>query len=49
VNVTRAIKAVLDRIAEHSPALGEHLAATLRTGQFCSYVPDPRTPIRWEL
>jgi CheY-like chemotaxis protein len=49
VNVTRAIKAVLDRIAEHSPALGQHFAATLRTGQFCSYVPDPRTPIRWEL
>ena len=49
VNVTRAIRGVLDRIAEHSPGLGEHLAATLRTGQFCAYVPDPRTPIRWEL
>lgn len=49
VNVTRAIKGVLDRIAEHSPALGEHFAATLRTGQFCSYAPDPRSPLRWEL
>jgi CheY-like chemotaxis protein len=49
VNVTRAIKSVLDRIAENSPALGEHLAATLRTGQFCAYVPDPRSPLRWEL
>ena len=49
VNVTRAIKAVLDRIAEHSPALGEHFAATIRTGQFCVYVPDPRTPLRWEV
>jgi CheY-like chemotaxis protein len=49
VNVTRAIRAVLDRIAEHSPALGKHLDATLRTGVFCEYVPDPRSPIRWEL
>jgi CheY-like chemotaxis protein len=49
INVTRAIKAVLDRIAEHSPALGKHFEATLRTGTFCSYVPDPRSPLRWEL
>src|SRR6266498_1968631 len=49
VNVTRAIKAALDRIGEHSPALGRHLEATLRTGQFCSYVPDPRVLVRWEL
>lgn len=49
VNVTRAIKTVLERVAEHSPALGQHFDATLRTGQFCVYVPDPRAPIRWEL
>jgi CheY-like chemotaxis protein len=49
VNVTRAIKAALERIAEHSPALGRHLDATLRTGQFCSYEPDPRVAVRWEL
>lgn len=49
VNVTRSIKAALERIAEHSPALGRHLEATLRTGQFCSYMPDPRVPVRWEL
>lgn len=49
VNVTRAVKAVMERIAEHSPALGAHFAATLRTGQFCAYVPDPRSSVRWEL
>jgi hypothetical protein len=49
INVTRAIKAVLDRIAEHSPALAGHFEATLRTGTYCSYVPDPRSPLRWEL
>jgi len=49
VNVTRSIRAALERIAEQSPALGRHLEATLRTGQFCSYVPDPRVLVRWEL
>ena len=49
VNVTRAIKATLERIVEHSPALGQHLEATLRTGTFCSYLPDPRVAVRWEL
>ncbi len=49
VSVTRAIKAVLQRIAEHSPALEQHFETTMRTGQFCAYVPDPRSPLRWEL
>ncbi len=49
INVTRAVKAALDRVAEHSPALGRHFEATLRTGTFCAYLPDPRTPLRWEL
>jgi hypothetical protein len=47
VNVTRAIKAALARLAEQSPALGEHLEATVRTGTFCSYTPDPRAAIVW--
>jgi AAA ATPase domain len=47
VSVTRAIKATLERIAEHSPSLGRHLAATVRTGTFCSYQPDPRVPVTW--
>lgn len=49
VNVTRAIRAVLDRITEHSPALAKHFEATIHTGTFCSYTPDPRTTLRWEL
>jgi hypothetical protein len=49
VNVTRTIAAVLKRIAAASPALGEHLAATIRTGYFCSYTPDPRKPVVWRL
>lgn len=49
LNVTRALGAALKRIANLDRALGEHLAATVRTGLFCSYNPDPRLPVRWEL
>jgi CheY-like chemotaxis protein len=49
VSVTRAIKAAMLRIAEHSPGLEQHFASTLRTGQFCAYVLDPTSPLRWEL
>ncbi len=47
VNVTRTVGAVLKKIAAGNPALGQHLAATVRTGTFCSYTPDPRVPIAW--
>ncbi len=47
VSVTRAIHALLDRIAEVHPALEEHLARTLRTGTRCAYEPDPRVPTEW--
>jgi hypothetical protein len=49
VNVTKAIRAALARIDQHSPALGRHLANTIRTGTFCSYVPDPRVSAAWQL
>ncbi len=47
VNVTRAIRGVLERITEHSPELGRHLTTTVRTGTFCSYQPDPLSPVSW--
>jgi tetratricopeptide (TPR) repeat protein len=47
VNITRAIRAALARIRAHSPALADHLNATIHTGTFCSYTPDPRAPITW--
>jgi tetratricopeptide (TPR) repeat protein len=49
VSVTRAIRAALARIGEQSPALGEHLERTIRTGTFCSYAPDPRALPDWRL
>ena len=49
ISATRAIRAAMARIAEQSPALGAHLEATIRTGTYCAYVPDPRAPIAWRL
>jgi hypothetical protein len=49
LNVTRAIRAAMANLARASPPLGRHLAATIRTGRYCSYTPDPRAPITWEL
>ncbi len=48
VNVTRAIKRVIKKIATQHRALGLHLANTVSTGRFCSYTPDPRLPISWQ-
>jgi tetratricopeptide (TPR) repeat protein len=47
VNITKAVKIALSRIRAHSPALADHLDATVHTGTFCSYTPDPRAPIAW--
>jgi hypothetical protein len=49
VSVTRAIRAAVPRIREHSPELGEHLERTIHTGRFCSYTPDPRALVDWRL
>lgn len=46
---TKALKAALGRISSYSPALGRHLASTVRTGTYCRYEPDPRLPIGWKL
>jgi hypothetical protein len=49
VNVTRAIRAALRRIAEHEPELGHRLRRTIRTGRSCAYRPDPDPPLHWEI
>ncbi len=49
ISVTRAIRSSLTRIGEHSDGLSAHLEATIHTGTFCSYTPDPRAPITWRL
>jgi len=49
INITKTIRSALSRIRKNSPALGLHLERTIRTGAFCSYVPDPRFPVDWRL
>lgn len=49
LNVTRTIRAALDRLQKHSPSLGDHLARSVQTGTFCSYRPDALTKISWDL
>lgn len=45
--VTRAVRYAMERIAEHHPALADHLRVTVRTGTWCAYEPDPRAPVSW--
>jgi pimeloyl-ACP methyl ester carboxylesterase/class 3 adenylate cyclase len=45
--VTKRIRAALDRIDAAHPALGRHLQATIRTGMYCAYEPDP--VVHWDI
>jgi tetratricopeptide (TPR) repeat protein len=47
VSVTKAIKAAIRAIERHSPELGAHLTASVRTGRFCSYAPPGEEPPAW--
>lgn len=49
VSVTRAVRSAMTRIREHNPQLGEHLDRSIRTGTYCTYLPDPRAPVAWKL
>jgi tetratricopeptide (TPR) repeat protein len=49
VNVTRAIRSAVRRLAAQDAQLGAELDATVRTGLFCRFEPDPRRPVRWEV
>ena len=49
VSVTMAVKAALRAIARNDPALGRYLVASIKTGTFCSYSPDPGQPVAWDL
>jgi hypothetical protein len=49
LNVTRAIRASVRRIAEQEPELGHLLQSAIRTGASCTYEPDPGVPLEWEV
>jgi tetratricopeptide (TPR) repeat protein len=48
LNVTRAVRAALQKVSEQHAAVGALLNRCIRTGSFCSYLPDPRSPINWQ-
>ncbi|MDQ3677648.1 MAG: hypothetical protein M3401_12740, partial [Actinomycetota bacterium] len=49
VNVTRAIRSTLKRIAGYDGPLGRILEETVQTGTFCAYRPSSQRPVRWRV
>jgi hypothetical protein len=47
-SIAKTLKAVVERIAQSDMALGDILSRCIKTGNFCSYQPDPDFPITWE-
>ena len=45
--VSKRIKDALQRIHSHAPALGQHLARSIKTGRMCGYLPDSMRPTKW--
>jgi tetratricopeptide (TPR) repeat protein len=49
VAVTRALRTAIERIGDHNDAMGRHLGHSILTGTYCSYQPDPGSPVTWQL
>jgi tetratricopeptide (TPR) repeat protein len=49
VNVTRTLRATIERLAASAPRAAAHLQASIRTGGSCRYQPAPGGPSRWHL
>jgi hypothetical protein len=49
VAVTKAIVLGYRTLAEEHPALRAYFGRTIRTGQVCSFQPDPQQPVLWSL
>src|SRR6266404_2910021 len=47
-SISKTIKSVVERIAQSDATLGDLLSRCIKTGNFCSYQPDPDFPIAWE-
>jgi hypothetical protein len=47
VNVTRTLRATVDRITMAAPIAGAHLTSSIRTGTMCRYQPATGGPDRW--
>jgi hypothetical protein len=49
LNVVRAVRSAMRRIAATDADLGARLDATIHTGTVCAYTPDPRINIAWRV
>jgi Domain of unknown function (DUF4118) len=47
--VTKRIRGSIKKIGNATPSLGHHLAASIKTGYFCSYSPAPDCAVKWKL
>jgi hypothetical protein len=47
VAVTKGVREAMRKIMTAHSGLAEHLDATIKTGIYCSYKPDPRAVTRW--
>lgn len=47
VNVTRTLRATIDRIMMAAPIAGAHLTSSIQTGTMCCDQPAPGGPDRW--
>ena len=48
LNVTRAIKSAIEKIAEREALLADVLTKSIKTGTFCSFVPYGEVPVVWQ-
>jgi hypothetical protein len=49
VNVTRTLRATIDKLALVAPGCAAHLRASVHTGRACRYQPAPGGPSRWHV
>ena len=47
-SVGRCLRYALDELADELPGLAAHLDASLRTGTYCCYDPDPLVAVDWD-
>jgi hypothetical protein len=49
IRVTMAVKSTIKKISKQHPWLGRRLARSLRTGNFCSFEPEPPSSGAWQI
>lgn len=49
INVTNAVRSVVQKLRRDHPELSRYLAITISTGSFCSFEPGPGLPRTWRV